>query len=192
MSHQDTPLSTIEDVRTALAFYQMKGEKPPMDQELADKLKRWRQADQWLREHMSARKVWPMLKEHYGYSEATARRDVECAMAFFGELKTHKKSYWAGLVLDVLGESLIKAVHDRKWRDVASIAREIREYLKFADEAEQEELNSLTKPVVRQIAFQPDVLNVERDPNAREKVLALLKLDAGSVDQSIPPADVVE
>ncbi len=151
------------------------GEKPPLEAELADALERWIRADKWLRKHLSVSKVWSMMIIQYDYSDLTARRDVYDAQCFVSSTAQQKRSYWAGLVLDRLGQGMLDAIADRKWADMARIAKEIREYMKFTEEVDQIDAKDLLKPIPRRIAFQPEILNVKHDPRAREKVLALVR-----------------
>lgn len=166
-------IENLEDVDTVIAWMQHPPPKPALDEELARSLERWRQADAWMREYMSVKTVWPMLVAKYGYSESTARRDIEACQRLFGEFKVHKKAYYAGLMLDTLCESYIKAQHDRKWGECARLAKVILEYLGLVDEASITDPKDLLKPVPRTLLFAPEQLGITLDENLAAKVEAI-------------------
>lgn len=171
----DPQFASLDHVHMVELWFQAKGEKPPLEPKLAERLERWRQADLWMRKHASVSKVWPMMQAKYKYSATSAREDVEDAQRFFGKMPVQKKAYWAGLVLDFLGESMIKAIGDRKWGDVARLAKEIREYLDFQEEVSKIDPKDFRRAVPRRIAVQPEILLVQHDTQAQDRVLALVR-----------------
>lgn len=164
-----------DQVNLVKAWIELPGEKPSLEPQLADALERWIRADKWLRKHFIVSKVWEMMVSQYNYTDPDAWRDVYDAQCFFGDMRQQNRTYWAGLVLEKLGQSMTYAIADRKWGDMAKIAKEIREYIELTEEIDQIDPRDLLKPVPRRIAFQPEILNVTHDPKAREKVLALVR-----------------
>lgn len=173
-------IENLEDVDAVIAWMQHPPPKPHLDAELAISLERWRQADAWMREFMSVRAVWPMLVTKYGYSESTARRDIEACQRLFGEFKVHKKAYYAGLMLDTLAESYLKAQNDRKWGECARLAKVILEYLGLIEETTNTDPKDLVRPVQRLVAFTPDQIGAIRDENLRMKIEMLKRRKEGA------------
>ena len=154
------------DAEQLIAWLQTKSSRhsgiPP---ELENLYIRATQADRWMREFMSVSIVKPMLAKHFGYSEATALRDIQLAQETFGVIESHPKQYYAKLMIDKIGESIMQAVSDRKWREVAALSKEIREWLGFAESLGVQDPRLLLNEVPRYIVFDPSLLGVDRNPN---------------------------
>lgn len=168
-------LNTVEDVEQLILWMQAPPDhKPIITFEAEPYLERLQRADMWLRTHMSTRKVWPMMLAHYKsrgdhYSERTARRDVTDAQRLFASLDGHTAKYWSGLMLDVLQEKLVSASIGGKLADLARISKEIREWLKYAEEQGVKDTSKLLDAVPRLLLFDPAETGVEPDPLALEK-----------------------
>lgn len=150
-----------------------------LPQDLQDQYERWTRADRWMHDYMSVDIVWPMLANHYGYSEATARRDIQEAQKRFGELESHPKQYYAKKMIDKVGESITEAFKDRKWREVAALSKEMRDWLGFAENAGVKDPKLLLNEVPRTILFSPALLGHERNPNILEEVRAIIEEKTG-------------
>jgi hypothetical protein len=97
----------------------------PLDPKQMELFERWNVADNLLREHMSERKVLPMLMEKFGYSESTARRDLDCARRVWGTRPRTDKDYLANMLVDYLTETMVRAGKAGKFGEVARIAKVI-------------------------------------------------------------------
>lgn len=102
-------------------------EGSPLSPKQMELMERWNVADNLKREHMSDRKVIPMLMEKFGYSESSARRDLDCAMRVWGTRPRSDKDYLANMLVDYLTETMVKAGKAQKFGEVARIAKVIIE-----------------------------------------------------------------
>ncbi len=69
-----------------LSWYMDKDDKKPdLPDKLLQELKRWEQANLWLEEWGGSIKVVPLMTEKYGYSPATAYRDIANAKKLFSK-----------------------------------------------------------------------------------------------------------
>lgn len=151
----------------------------PLTPELEKYYERLQFADRWMREHMSVAVVWPMLANQFGYSEATARRDIYESQVIFGSIESHPKQYYAKMMIDKVGEAIIQAMADRKWRELATLSKEMREWVGFAEEAGVKDPKLLLNEVPRLIAFSPELLGVERNPHILEEAKAIIEQKLG-------------
>jgi len=191
----------VEDVEMLILWMQAPPDRKPVVHFDANHyLERLQLADQWLRTHMSKRKVWPMLLQHFKtkgipYSELTARRDVDEAQRLFESLDTHQQKYWTGLMLDVLGESLMSAKLAHKYGEVARIAKVIHDYLAMAERMGVKEANELRREIPRmiQIGHFPEELGVPYDPDiaikAEELVRRMKSMKLLEVPAAIPATE---
>jgi hypothetical protein len=167
-------IHTIEDVEQLMLWMQCPpNQKPVITFDAEQYLERLQRADVWLRTHMSTRKVWPMMLAHYqskgiAYSERTARRDVTDAQRLFSSLDGHTAKYWTSLMLDVLQEKLVSAHIGGKLTELARLSKEIREWLRYADEQGVRDTSKLLDEVPRVLLFDPSETGVEPVPNALE------------------------
>ncbi len=148
--------------------------KPPLDAQLADMLLRAKQADQFMRDEPSSRKVVQQMLVLYkdrvkGYSEGRARDDIRLAERLFRSTTAHTPSYMRGIQLDLLLEAQIGAAHDRNWAAVARLAKEVRELLKEI-EGEDTDRETLRRPITKMLVFDPEILGVERNPQLQERI----------------------
>lgn len=100
-------------------------DRPNLTAKQKEQMERWNVADNLLREHLTEKRVVPMLVEKFSYSEATARRDIDCARRIWGTRPRTDKNYLSQLLIDFLLETMVKAAKDRKWGDVARLAGKV-------------------------------------------------------------------
>lgn len=190
-------LHTVEDVRLLIQWMQAPpGKKPIVPFDANSYLERLRLADRWLRTHLSKSKVWPMLLVHFKelgveYSESTARRDCDEAQRLFETLDSNQQRWWVGMMLDVLGESLVSAKNAHKYSEVTRITREIREYLIMGERLGLKAPEDLDKPVPRRILQDPSEAGVDHNPNIREEARQLIEHIKQSELHKIPEAQLV-
>ncbi len=166
---------TIEDVEQLILWMQSPPDhKPVIAFDAAPYLERLQRADNWLRTHMSTRKVWPMMLAHYqskgdGYSERTARRDVEDAQKLFASLESHQALYWTFRYIDLLSEKAVGAASAGKLTEFARLSKEVREWFRYAEEIGVKDISKLFDEVPRLLMFAPEETGVEPNPNALEE-----------------------
>lgn len=150
----------------------------PLDEQ-ALRFERQVRADLWLQEYMDEDEVARMLANKYGYSLATARRDIKAAQELIGSLETHPRKYFAKLMINKIGKAVVMAIDDRKFRDLAALSKEYREWLMLADAFAEQERQHLSLPVPRTIAFAPEQLGVERNPNILQEAQEIIEQKTG-------------
>lgn len=160
--------------RIILAWMKAPEPKPTIDERLAKKLMRARQAHTFMVDEPVRRKVIAQLMLLYGtesgYSESTAERDLKNAERYFRSVSQHTARYMLGIELDALVESRIGAMHDRNWAAVAKLEESI---LKFLRQIEAEDLDkeTLRRPVTRLLEFNPELLGVKRNAKLKERIV---------------------
>lgn len=147
--------------------------------DLRDEYERLVRADQLMSIYMSVPVVAGMLVEHYGYSMDTARRDIREAQNRLGELDSHPKSYYAKMMMDKIGECLNEAVQDRKWREVAALSKELRDWTDAAEKARITDPALLKDSVPRVLVFAPEQLGHVRNPNILEEARLVIEEKIG-------------
>lgn len=132
-------------------------ERSPLTPKEVELLERWNVADNLYREHMSERKIIPMLVDKFGYSESTARRDLDCARRVWGTRPRADKDYLANMLVDYLTESMVRAGKAQKFAEVARLADVI---IKAAGIGKKEEelvdLEALMRPMLFAPVYQPE------------------------------------
>ena len=129
---------------------------PPKQQAL---LERWNVADNLLREHLSERKVVPMLMDKWGYSESSARRDLDCARRVWGTRPRADKDYLANMLIDYLTETMVKAGKASKFGDVSRLAKVIIEAAGLnRREEEAPDPAALERPVALVTVYSPELV----------------------------------
>lgn len=171
-------------------------ERSPLAPKQQELLERWNVADNLLREHMSERKAIPQLMLKFGYSESTARRDIDCARRVWGTRPRADKDYLANMLVDYLTETMVRAGKAQKFGEVARIADVI---IKAAGIGKKEDgemnLEMLMRPMLLMPVYQPDqVGGAQLTTEQREALLKRLlapKRDAiAEADyEEIPPTD---
>lgn len=150
----------VTDVEAYIAWLQVpKDERPPLPAKLKEQADRWNTADALMREHLSRRKVIPMLQERYGYSARSAERDIAAGQRVWRSRPEQDKAYIAETLSDYLMECMVRAGKDRRFGDVARLAREIRETLGL-NKPQQEQVQSPTTIVVQPV-YDPQLLGVQ-------------------------------
>lgn len=120
--------TNLREAEEIVAWLQLPpDERSPLDAKQLERYERWNVADNLLREHMSERKVIPMLMEKFGYSESTARRDLDCARRVWATRPRTDKDYLANMLVDYLTETMVRAGKASKFGEVARIAKVIIE-----------------------------------------------------------------
>ncbi len=164
----------------------------PLTPKQVEMMERWNVADNLLREHMAERTVVPMLMEKFGYSESSARRDLDCARRVWGTRPRADKDYLANTMIDYLFECMVKAGKDRKWRDVEKLAGRI-ESLAGINRREDlpEDPEGLRRPVVIQIGYNPEsiggtIMSEQERTQLRNKLLQA-KVDMGYIEAKVLP-----
>lgn len=164
-----------------------KEDRAPLPPKQMEILKRWSHADDLLREHLSPRKVIPMLTEKYGYSKRSAERDIEGAMRSWAWRPKHDKLYLAEILWDFLMETMVRAAKDRKFGDVARLAREAVNAMGLHKKDDAGD-GSGTKVIVVQPMHDPQLLGVAPMPakTLQELTEQLLreKVTQGFIEQS--------
>lgn len=131
----------------------------PLNPKQLELMERWNVADNLKREHMSDRKVIPMLMNKFGYSESSARRDLDCAMRVWGTRPRSDKDYLANMLVDYLTETMIKAGKAQKYGEVARIAKVI---IEAAGIGKKDELpvdpDELNRPVALIPGYYPELI----------------------------------
>lgn len=149
------------------------GERPPLSPKQMEQMERWNVADNLLRQHMSERVVVPMLVEKFGYSESTARRDLDCARRVWGTRPRSDKNYLSQVLVDYLLETMVKAGKDRKYGDVARLAGKIMEAAGIGKPDEQEpDPDELKEFATIEIGYQPELINAAPIPDDERRLLA--------------------
>lgn len=129
-----------EDVELLIQWMQAPpNAKPVVPFDAEDYLERLQLALRWLYEHMSVRKVWRMMFEHYRvqgrkYSESTARRDVSAAQRLFRTDDSHEPAFWSSMMIDALGEQFMSARRAHKYAEAVRLAKELRDWIRLAME----------------------------------------------------------
>ena len=159
---------------------------PPKQLEL---MERWNVADNLLREHMSERTVIPMLVHKFGYSESSARRDLDCARRVWGTRPRADKDYLANMLIDYLTETMVKAGKAQKYGEVARIAKVIIEAAGIGKKDEPDlDPNELRQRNSFIPAYAPETLNVApMTDEDRSRMLDLVlrqKREKGMIDLS--------
>lgn len=132
-------------------------EGSPLTPKQMELLERWNVADNLKREHMSDRKVIPMLMMKFGYSESSARRDLDCAMRVWGTRPRSDKDYLANMLVDYLTEVMVKAGKAQKFGEVARIAKVIIEAAGIGKKDDMPfDPEDLKKPVALLPAYYPE------------------------------------
>jgi len=132
---EEDHFKSVEDVELLIRWMQAPpNAKPIVPFDPVDYLERLQLALRWLHEHMSVRKVWRMMFEHFRaagrkYSEATARRDVKAAQRLFGTQDSHDPQFWTGLMVDALSESFLSAKRAHKYGESARLAKVLKEWI---------------------------------------------------------------
>jgi len=167
------------EVRLIQLWMKAPDPKPHIAERLAEQLKRARQAHSFMVDEPVRRKVIPQLMLLYAgkdmrYSESTAERDIQYAERLFRTVSQHTAKYMMGLELDFLVESRIGAMHDRKWGEVARLEKVMLEFFK-AIEAEDLDKETLRRPVIRLLKFEPEALGVKRNLKLKERIMEVLQ-----------------
>lgn len=136
-------------------------------------------AYEWMNVYMSIPIVAPMLAQEYNYSIDTARRDIQEAQRRFGEFESHPKAFYAKMMVDKIGECLHEAILDRKWREVAGLSKELREWVNASEAATVKDPKLLLEEVPRVLVFTPQQLGHERNPNILEEARLLIEEKTG-------------
>lgn len=148
-------------------------ERPPLSPKQMEQMERWNVADNLLRQHMVERHVVPMLVEKFGYSESTARRDLDCARRVWGTRPRGDKNYLSQMLVDFLMETMVRAAKDRKFGDVARIAGKIMEAVGIGKPDEQlpdpDELNTFA---TIEIVNDPTLINATPMSDDERRLLA--------------------
>lgn len=128
---------TVEDVELLIRWMQAPmNAKPVVPFDAHSYLNRLQLAVKWIYEHMSVRKVWPMMYEHFraqnvDYSESTARRDVLDAQRLFCTDDSHNPRFWTALVLDALSESFKSAQRAHKYKEMKGLADALKGWMEL-------------------------------------------------------------
>lgn len=172
-------------------------ERSPITPKQQELLERWNVADNLYREHMSERKILPMLMDKFGYSESTARRDLDCARRVWGTRPRADKDYLANMLVDYLTESMVRAGKAQRFAEVARLADVIVKVSGIGKKEEEVvDPEELMKPMLLMPVYQPEQIGGaqmnEQQRAALMKRLLAAKRDAGIVDadyEELPPAD---
>jgi hypothetical protein len=164
-------------------------ELSPLTPKQLELMERWNVADNLKREHMSDRKVIPMLMQKFGYSESSARRDLDCAMRVWGTRPRSDKDYLANMLVDYLTETMVKAGKAQKFGEVARIAKVIIEAAGIGKKDEQlEDPEELKKPVALIPGYYPELVGgstmTEEDRKALFQKVLREKREKGLVELS--------
>jgi hypothetical protein len=174
-------------------------EASPLAPKQLELMERWNVADNLFREHMSERKVVLLLQEKFGYSESSARRDLDCARRVWGTRPRADKDYLSNTMIDYLFECMVKAGGERKWRDVEKLAGRIESLAGIGKKDETPiDPDDLRRPVPVLVVYRPELVGgtpmsdsarIElRDRMLRKKV-EMGYLDAQVLDENIPAPD---
>jgi len=126
---------TVEDVELLILWMQAPPDaKPVVPFDAGAYLERLQLAVRWLYEHMSVRRVWPMMYEHFKhlglkYSQSTARRDVADAQRLFCTDGSHDPKFWTDLMIDALSESFKSAQRAHKYGEAARLAKALLDWI---------------------------------------------------------------
>lgn len=166
------------------------GDRAPLPAKQMELMERWNVADNLLREHLSERTVIPMLVQKFGYSESSARRDLDCARRVWGTRPRADKDYLANMLIDYLAETMVKAGKAQKYGEVARIAKVIIEAAGIGRKDEPDvDPAELQKPVALTPAYAPEQLGVApmTDEQRRELLEQVLreKRQKGMIDMSV-------
>lgn len=160
-----------------------------LDPKQMELFERWNVADNLLREHLSERKVVPMLMDKFGYSESSARRDLDCARRVWGTRPRTDKDYLANMIIDYLTETMVKAGKREKYGDVARLAKVIIEAagINRRDET-PEDPDALMRPVALLAVYNPTLVGgVNIADNDRAELVAKMlreKREKGFIEAS--------
>lgn len=169
-------LKSVEDVEQLILWMQAPvGNKPVITFDAEQYLERLQLANTWLSQHLSPKKVRPMLVAHYRkqgirYGEATARRDVDDAMHLFDPLSAHTGRWWVGTMIDLLGESFLSSKLAHKYNESARIAKVLLEYLKIGESYVQLDLARDVERLNIIQAFSLEEAGIKEDPNAEARL----------------------
>lgn len=171
-------------------------DRQPLTPKQLELFKRWCVADDLFRENLSERATVAALVKRFGYSEDTARRDLQGAIRSWGTRPRNEKGYLSNMLVDFLSETMVRAAKDKKFGDVARIAKVIIEAagLNRKDEAPVDP-EDLLRPTTVIMMHNPVLVGgMEMDDEARmalvRKVIAEKRekgiLDLSEVARLIP------
>jgi hypothetical protein len=182
--------NTISDAEAIIMWLQTPAtDRSPLSPKQMELFQRWNTADDLLREHMSTRKVIPMLQEKFNYSKRSAERDLEGAMKSWAWKSPGDKRYLSEIMFDFLMENMVKASKLQKFGDVARLAKVAIDCSGIGKkEDELPDPNELQRPVAILPMFSPDLVGgvILSDDQRRELVQRVLKekRDKGLIDGS--------
>lgn len=189
-----TNLAEAEAIISWLRLPLAEREESPLSPKQQELMERWNVADNLFREHMSERTVIPMLMDKFGYSESSARRDLDCARRVWGTRPRADKDYLANTMIDYLFECMVKAGSERKWRDVEKLCGRIESLAGIGKRDEQpENPDDLRRPIAVLPAYSPEsiggfIMPESERQDLRDKLLRA-KADMGFIDARIIPDD---
>lgn len=161
-------------------------ERSPLNPKQMELLERWNVADNLYREHMSERKIIPMLMDKFGYSESTARRDLDCARRVWGTRPRADKDYLANMLVDYLTESMVRAGKAQKFGEVARLADVIIKAAGIGKKDEDLDPEALKRPMLVIPMYDPELIGATPMDDAKKEALIkrLLAPKHGSIEDA--------